>query len=151
MLGEIVPSGSPSRTSMRESAPIGLAVAKGVLRLNSRQPAPAMLARINLRRPIKSCFVKSCLDKSGFAKSGSPLHDAVGACRYFKFCPSACGRRFVQGPRSDALGRFEAVEGFQVVSRQQSGRQHPCRRFVLPLEFEGVGLGQITIEYEDRN
>ena len=57
-----------------------------------------MLVRINLRRPIKSCFVKS-----GFANSGSPLNDAVGACRYFKFCPSACGRRFVQGPRSDAL------------------------------------------------
>src|SRR5438477_3720423 len=111
MLGELVPSGSPSRTSMRESAPIWLAVAKGVLRRNSRQPAPAMLVRINLRRPIKSCFVKS-----GFANSGSPLNDAVGACRYFKFCPSACGRRFVQGPRSDALWRFEAVEGFQVVS-----------------------------------
>ena len=50
--GEIVPSGSPSRTSIRESSPIGSAAANGTARLSQRYPAPAALLRMNSLRPI---------------------------------------------------------------------------------------------------
>src|SRR5713101_3031040 len=112
MLGEIVPSGSPSRTSIRESAAVGLAAANGGVRLNRKHPAPMTLLRINFRRPIKAGSVKSC----------SPLNYAVRAGGHLEFRPAPRDRSFVQRSRNHALRRFEALRSSPVSRKEDSTR-----------------------------
>src|ERR1700682_378436 len=121
MLGEIIPRGSPRRTSIRESS--AAAVAKGAARVSQKYPAPTALLRMNPLRSIKS---------------RSPLNDRGGAGRHFELRPPPRDRRFVQTSRSHFLRRVEAVERFQIVAGQKDGRQGPGRRLVLPIHFDGV-------------
>src|SRR6266853_4837676 len=53
MLGEMVPSGSPSRTSIRESVPVAARNARRPTNCeNTNAPVPAKLVRMNSRRFI---------------------------------------------------------------------------------------------------
>src|ERR1700730_12749517 len=134
MLEEIVPSGSSSSTSIRESAPAASAAANGKVRRSKRQPALSTLLRMNSRRPINSCY---------------PLNCSVRTCRHLKFRAASGTRGLVDGLGNDALRRLETVDRLQIISGQYGRDQNTLRRFVLPIYPDRVSLGQITIENQE--